>query len=122
MTAIVALTLDSTIYRAGQLAKTCVSASEDTGDRMQTNVNIKKVPPDELYDVPDPDLAEGRDGLLRKPLMILMVDDDDGDRAQLKRVLKQTGLPCMCTETSSINDALGACEQSTFDCAVVDYR
>jgi signal transduction histidine kinase len=89
---------------------------------MHTNQNIKVVSANELYDLRGPDLAERRDRLLQKPLNILMVDDDDGDRGQLKRVLKQTGLPCTCIETSSINDALEAGEKSTFDCAVVDYR
>jgi signal transduction histidine kinase len=88
MTAMLALTSDSTTPRAGCL----------------------------------PHLAEGCDGLLRKPLNILMVDDDDGDRGQLKRVLKQTGLLFMCAETCSINEAMEAGEKSTFDCAVVDYR
>ena len=58
----------------------------------------------------------------RRPLNILVVEDDDGDRAQLKRVLKQTGLPHTCAETSSIDNALEACEKCAFDCAIVDYQ
>jgi hypothetical protein len=83
--------------------------------------NSNRVLTNELRYVSASDLT-GCDNSLRKPLNILVVDDDDGDRAQLKRVLKQTGLPSTCTETSSINDALEACEKATFDCAIVDYR
>jgi signal transduction histidine kinase len=84
--------------------------------------NSNRVLTNELRYVSATDLTEGRANSLRKPLNILVVDDDDGDRAQLKRVLKQTGLPSMCTETSSINHALEACEKSAFDCAIVDYQ
>jgi signal transduction histidine kinase len=53
-------------------------------------------------------------------LNLLIAEDDEGDRKQLRQVLKQTGLPCICTETSSIDDALDACEKCSFDCAIVD--
>src|ERR1035438_2134795 len=53
---------------------------------------------------------------------ILIADDDAGDRKQILRALKQGGLPCTCTETVSIEDALQACERRAFDCALVDYR
>lgn len=66
--------------------------------------------------------AEGLDGPPQKPLNVLMVDDDGGDRALLRRVLKQTGLSCTCMEACSIDDALAACEERAFDCAIVDYR
>jgi signal transduction histidine kinase len=89
---------------------------------MSTDLNIKAVRTNQRYDVRGSGLVEGRDGLPQKPLNILMVDDDDGDRGQLKRVLKQTGLLFTCTETCTINDAMEAGEKSTFDCAVVDYR
>jgi signal transduction histidine kinase len=107
-----ALTSDSTLCPADQLSTTAGVAASNS-NRVLTN---------ELRYVSATDLTEGRDNSLRKPLNILVVDDDDGDRAQLKRVLKQTGLPSTCTETSSINDALEACENAAFDCAIVDYR
>ena len=53
---------------------------------------------------------------------ILIADDDAGDRKQILRALKQGGLPCTCTETVSIDDALQACEGRAFDCALVDYQ
>lgn len=84
--------------------------------------NSNRVLTNNLRYVSAADLTEGRDHSMRKPLNILLVDDDCGDRAQLKRVLKQTGLPSVCTETSSIDHALEACEKGAFDCAIVDYR
>jgi hypothetical protein len=53
---------------------------------------------------------------------ILVVDDDDGDREQIKRAVRQSGLCAECTETSSIEEALAACDVCEFDCAIVDYR
>jgi signal transduction histidine kinase len=55
-------------------------------------------------------------------LNILIVDDDDGDRKQVRRTLKQAELACECVEATSIEEALDACEKRAFDCAVVDYR
>jgi PAS domain S-box-containing protein len=57
-----------------------------------------------------------------KPLHILIADDDDNDRKRVKIALKQAGLPCLCTEASSIEDALEACQYRAFDCALIDYR
>ena len=57
-----------------------------------------------------------------KPLNILIADDDDGDRKQITRALKNAGLPWTCTETASIHDALEACEACAFDCAIIDYH
>jgi signal transduction histidine kinase len=55
-------------------------------------------------------------------LNLLIADDDEGDRKQIRRVLKQTGMLWTCTETSSIDEALQAARKCAFDCAVVDYR
>ncbi len=55
-------------------------------------------------------------------LNILIADDDESDRKQIKRVLKQAGFSCECLETASIEDAIEACEKHTFDCALIDYR
>ena len=53
---------------------------------------------------------------------ILIADDDVGFRIHFKRVLKQAGLAFSCTETCTVDEALEACEKSSFDCAIVDYR
>jgi signal transduction histidine kinase len=55
-------------------------------------------------------------------LQILIIDDDEGDRKQIKRAIGQSGLSAACTETASIREALEACEGCEFDCAIVDYR
>jgi FixJ family two-component response regulator len=55
-------------------------------------------------------------------LKILIADDDDGDRTQLRRVLKQAELSHECVETADIEGALAACDKNAFDCAIVDYR
>jgi len=57
-----------------------------------------------------------------KALRILITDDDEGDRKQIKRAIGQCGLSAECTETASIKDALAACDVCEFDCAIVDYR
>lgn len=55
-------------------------------------------------------------------LTVLVIDDDAGDRKQIVRALKQTGLPCECVEATGVDLALAACEQRSFDLAIVDYR
>jgi signal transduction histidine kinase len=55
-------------------------------------------------------------------LQILITDDDEGDRKQIKRAIGQSELTAECTETASIEEALAACELHDFDCAIVDYR
>jgi signal transduction histidine kinase len=54
-------------------------------------------------------------------LTVLVVDDDAGDRKQLVRTLTQTGLSCECVEATNVDLALTACEQRSFDLAIVDY-
>jgi signal transduction histidine kinase len=123
MTAMLAITSDSTVCREGLFPTTeGVAADEGLRGRMHKDLNTRIALNNELDDVRGADLAERRDRLPRKPLNILVVDDDEGDRAQLKRVLKQTGLRCICTETCSVNDALEAAKKCTFDCSIVDYR
>ena len=55
-------------------------------------------------------------------LNILIADDDEGDRKQIRRALKQSGLACECVEAVSIEDALAACDSNEFDCVIVDYQ
>jgi diguanylate cyclase (GGDEF)-like protein len=55
-------------------------------------------------------------------LNILIVDDDDGDRKQVKRILRQAGLAEECVEVECVDDALRACEHTAFDCVILDYQ
>jgi len=56
-----------------------------------------------------------------KILHILIIDDDEGDRKQFERVLKQAEL-CECVEVASIREALFTHDTCAFDCAIVDYQ
>jgi signal transduction histidine kinase len=60
--------------------------------------------------------------MVRATLKILIADDDEGDRLQVIRSLRQSELLCECTETANIEGALHACNKQAFDCAIVDYR
>lgn len=55
-------------------------------------------------------------------LNILLVDDDEGDARQIRRILKGSGIVGNCVDTMSMEEALEACEQRAFDCAIVDYQ
>ena len=59
---------------------------------------------------------------MHSKLNILIVDDDEGDRGQIRRALKESGLAFECVESVSVEQALALCELSAFDCAIVDYR
>jgi light-regulated signal transduction histidine kinase (bacteriophytochrome) len=52
----------------------------------------------------------------------LITDDDEGDRRLVVRALKESGLSCDCVEATSIEEAIVACNEYAFDCAIVDYR
>jgi signal transduction histidine kinase len=60
--------------------------------------------------------------MLDSSVSVLIVDDDEGDRKQLRRTLKETGLFCQCVEAASLERAMAACGKSAFDCVFVDYR
>jgi len=53
---------------------------------------------------------------------LLVVDDDEGDRKQITRAIRQSVLRAECTEATSLEEGLAACEQLQFDCAIIDYR
>ncbi|MGF0538997.1 sensor histidine kinase [Agrobacterium sp. ES01] len=58
----------------------------------------------------------------RDPYRILLVDDDDGDRKNIQRVLTRSGLNATFLETSTLNDAFAACQELRFDCTIIDYQ
>src|ERR1700753_1566526 len=55
-------------------------------------------------------------------LQMLIADNDEGDRQQIRRALQQSELSVVCTETRTLSEALEACEHSAFDCAILDYH
>jgi signal transduction histidine kinase len=69
-----------------------------------------------------------RDSLKDSPSMsmnsykLLVVDDDEGDRKQIDRAIRQSGIRAESTETASLEEGLAACERSDFDCAIIDYQ
>lgn len=55
-------------------------------------------------------------------LKILVVDDDQGDRKQILRLVNGCGLSCDCTEASTMEEGLALGEHTRFDCVIVDYH
>ncbi len=60
--------------------------------------------------------------MIHEKLNILLVEDDDIDRKQIKRALKHSGVTYQTMEVVDMPAALLACQTQTFDCAIVDYR
>lgn len=56
------------------------------------------------------------------PFKLLVVEDDEGDRKQIDRVLRQSGLGAESTEVTSLEEGVAACERGDFDCAIIDYQ
>jgi signal transduction histidine kinase len=57
-----------------------------------------------------------------KTTSVLIVDDDAGDRAQIRRMLSKSGLRCELVEARDMDEALAACETKAFDAVIVDYH
>ncbi len=55
-------------------------------------------------------------------LRLLIADDDDGDRMQLRRLIRACGLVCEIDEALDLRDAEAACAARAYDCAIIDYR
>ena len=60
--------------------------------------------------------------MVPEKLTILVVDDDDGDRKQVLRALKLSGLAFQAIEASGMVEAFAVCQAQVFDCAIVDYH
>lgn len=57
-----------------------------------------------------------------QPINILIADDDEGDRKQLRRTLLQARIACNIVEAGDLEEAVAASADQDFDCAIVDYR
>jgi len=60
--------------------------------------------------------------VLRDPLEILIVDDDEVDRMALKRALKGTGYTVSISEASDAEAALQNLREGEFSCVFLDYN
>jgi len=58
----------------------------------------------------------------RGTIRLLIADDDDGDRMQLRRLIRACGLVCEIDEATDLNEAEAACAARDYDCAIIDYR
>lgn len=56
-----------------------------------------------------------------KALSILIADDDDGDRKQVKRAIKKSGISCEISESANMAEAISTCEKKSIDCVILDY-
>ena len=53
---------------------------------------------------------------------ILIADDDDGDRKQIKRVLKKMSMACHIEEAKDMDEALRICSERHIEFAFLDYK
>ncbi|MGB7485606.1 MAG: ATP-binding protein [Phormidesmis sp.] len=60
--------------------------------------------------------------VLRDPLEILIVDDDEVDRMALKRALKGTGFVVSMSEANDAESALKSLREGEFNCVFLDYN
>ncbi|MGB5913771.1 MAG: response regulator, partial [Phormidesmis sp.] len=60
--------------------------------------------------------------VLRDPLEILIVDDDEVDRMALKRALKGTGFVVSMSEATDAESALKSLREGEFNCVFLDYN
>jgi signal transduction histidine kinase len=56
------------------------------------------------------------------PIHVLIIDDDMGDRMQMRRALAKSGLDYDLVEASDMDEALAACDRKAFDAVIVDYH
>jgi signal transduction histidine kinase len=57
-----------------------------------------------------------------RPIHVLIIDDDAGDRMQIRRALAKSGLAHELVEAADMDEALAACGSRPFDAVVVDYH
>jgi signal transduction histidine kinase len=53
---------------------------------------------------------------------VLIIDDDMGDRMQIRRALAKSGMAHQLVEAADIEEALLACDEKAFDAVIVDYN
>jgi signal transduction histidine kinase len=56
------------------------------------------------------------------PIDVLIIDDDMGDRMQIRRALAKSGVAHELVEAANMDEALQACEEKRFDTVILDYN
>lgn len=68
---------------------------------------------------PGPDRS---DGLIERPLRLLVVDDDRVDRIAVRRALVETGISPQIGEADAVLPAIDLLGSEHFDCVFLDYN
>ena len=58
----------------------------------------------------------------RDKIRILLVDDDSGDRKNMKRMLSRAIIDCVVVEADSVSNAIDSNPEDTFDCIFLDFQ
>lgn len=58
----------------------------------------------------------------RDKIRILLVDDDSGDRKNMKRMLSRASIDCVMVEADSVSKAFDIDQEDTFDCIFLDFQ
>ncbi len=58
----------------------------------------------------------------RDKIRILLVDDDSGDRKNMKRMLSRASIDCVVVEADSVSNAIDSNPEDTFDCIFLDFQ
>lgn len=62
------------------------------------------------------------DVMADRTINVLIVDDDSGDRRQIRRMLMKSSLHCDLVEAGDMEEALTACDTNLFDVVLMDYH
>jgi signal transduction histidine kinase len=57
----------------------------------------------------------------RSSFKLLVVDDDEGDRKQILRLVERSGLPCETVVAATMDEALKTLENEQIQCVILDY-
>ena len=60
--------------------------------------------------------------LMTSPIRLLLVDDDDVDRAAVCRSLQKSGLTYELVEAHDFSSALDALTRNNFECVLLDFH
>jgi len=58
--------------------------------------------------------------MVQNTITLLVVDDEEADRLQIRRLVKRSGLRCDCVEAETLEKALGMFDRHKIDCVILD--